>query len=459
MSNSSRLHWALAVLACVFILIAPAVWNGFPLLQYDTGGYISPWFEGKLEINRSVPYGLLLVAGGWWNFWPVLIAQSALTVWIMALTLRAHGLGNRPWLLTGMVAALSALTTLPWLTAILLTDIFAGLGVLALYLLLLRDDTLRGVERVALIILAAASAATHSGTMVMLLGLVLAATLVWLFDSARIPYARLLRATSALLIGTLMVVAANGAVTGRVGWTPGGFALSFGRMLEDGIVKRYLDDHCPDTTLRLCPHKDALPHDADDFFWGEGVFDTLGRFDGMRDEMQRIALQSIADYPLLQIRSVASETAKQLISVDTGAGVVNWIWNTYGAIEAHMPEAVPAMKAARQQHGALPFDAINSVQSPIAWFGMLLLPVIALIALRRPRFTDLGEFAAAMMLAILGNAAVFGLFATAHHRYGARIVWLAVFAAVVVIICLFERRVAAPVAAAGRDILPVPTNT
>ena len=68
--------------------------------------------------------------------------QSALTVWVLALTLRAHGLGGRPLLLLGIVAALCLLTTLPWLTAILLTDIFAGLGVLALYLLLLRDETL-----------------------------------------------------------------------------------------------------------------------------------------------------------------------------------------------------------------------------------------------------------------------------------------------------------------------------
>ena len=456
MENRYRLKWALAVTACVFILIAPAVWNGFPLLQYDTGGYLTPWFEHKLEINRSVPYGLLLVAGSWWNFWPVLVVQSALTVWVIALTLRAHGLGNRPGLLTGMVAALSILTTLPFLTAILLTDIFAGLSVLALYLLLLRDDSLRAWERIALVILIAASAATHSGTMVMLLGLVLCATIVWLINSSRIPYARLLRSMSALLLGTLMVVSANGVVTGRFGWTPGGIALTFGRMLEDGIVKRYLDDHCPDPTLRLCAHKDALPTDADDFFWGEGVFDTLGRFDGMRDEMRRIALSSIADYPLLQIKSVVGETLRQLVEVDTGAGVVNWIWNTYSEIGKRVPDAAPAMKAARQQHGALSFETINDWQRPLAWLTELLLPLIAFVALRRAHFRDVGELAAFTALAILGNAAVFGLLATAHNRYGARIVWLAAFAAGIALVCAYERAKERRAASAlpARDILP-----
>jgi hypothetical protein len=438
-----RLTWALASTACVLILIAPAIWNGFPLLQYDTGGYLSPWFEGKLEINRSVPYGLLLVAGRLADFWPVLIVQSALTVWVLGLTLRVHGLERRPFLLLGMVAALSVLTTLPFLTAILLTDIFAGLGVLALYLLLMRDDALRRRERIALIVLIAVSAATHSGTMVMLLGLIALAVPVWLIDCARIPYARLLRAMSALLLATAMVVAANGAVTGKYAWTPGGYALSFGRMLEDGIVKRYLDDHCPDETFRLCPYKDKLPPDADDFFWGEGVFDTLGRFDGMRDEMKRIALASFADYPWLQIKSVIGQTAKQVVSVESGAGVVNWIWNTYSQIEAHVPYAAPAMKAARQQRGQISFTAINNVQVPVAWFAMALLPVIAFVGLRRTQLTDIGELAAAMTLAILVNAGVFGALATAHSRYGARIAWLAVFAVALALARVYKRRAAA----------------
>ena len=138
-----RALWALVSLCCVALLIAPALWNGFPLLQYDTGGYLAPWYEGRLGSAARCPMACMLAAGRHPDFWPVLLVQSALTVWVLALTLRAHGLGGRPLLLLAIVAALCLLTTLPWLTAILLTDIFAGLGVLALYLLLLRDETLQ----------------------------------------------------------------------------------------------------------------------------------------------------------------------------------------------------------------------------------------------------------------------------------------------------------------------------
>jgi hypothetical protein len=166
-----RARWALAILLSIALLSAPAVWNRFPLLQYDTGGYLARWYEPYLVPSRAVVYGLILNAGASLSFWPVVLGQSALTVWVIALILRTHGLGGRPELLAGIVAALSVVTTLPWLTAILLTDIFAGLAVLALYLLLLRAESLGRGERIGLAALIAVSAATHSATFAVLLAL------------------------------------------------------------------------------------------------------------------------------------------------------------------------------------------------------------------------------------------------------------------------------------------------
>ena len=440
MAARDRALWALAIALSIALLIAPALWNGFPLLQYDTGGYLSPWYDGRLHTNRSMPYGLLLVLGQKPDFWPVLIVQSTLTIWVLALTLRVHRLGNRPLLLLAIVAALSVLTTLPWLTAILLTDIFSGLGVLALYLLLLRDEALGKRERIGLIVFVAVSAATHSATMAVMLALALVATIAWRIDSARIPYRRLLRVIAALLLGALMTVTANALVVGRLTWTPGGFAVSFGRMLQDGIVKKYLDDHCPDASLRLCPYKDQLPYDADEFFWVGDLFTKLGRFDGLHDEMRRIAVDSFVDYPGLQLESLLTEIAKQLTMVETGAGVVKWVWDSYFSIKNHTPAAFPAAKASRQLSADIDFTAINRLQVPVAYLAMALLPIIALLALRRRGFADIGELAAATALALLANAAVFGTLTTAHNRYGARMIWIAPFAVMLALARLIQRR-------------------
>ncbi len=109
MLDRDRALWGLLVPACMALLIAPALWNGFALLQWDTGGYLARWYEGYLVPSRAVVYGLILNAGVPLAFWPVLLLQSGLTVWILALVLRAHGFGRRPLLLLGVVAALSVL--------------------------------------------------------------------------------------------------------------------------------------------------------------------------------------------------------------------------------------------------------------------------------------------------------------------------------------------------------------
>ena len=440
MNMRDRALWALAVVLSMTVLIAPAIWNQFPLLQWDTGGYLARWYEGTLVPSRAVVYGLMLNLGAPLSFWPVLLVQAAATVWVVALMLRVHGLGERPLLLFGTLTALSLLTTLPWLTSILLTDIFCGLGVFGLYMLLMRGDGLSGAERIGLIVLAAVAAATHSATIAVLMALMAAAALLWLIDAKRMPARAVLRGVIALVLGAVMVLAADYAVAKRLAWTPGGFALSFGRMLQDGIVTKYLDDHCPDPALQLCAYKEQLPDDADVWFWGNTLFNKLGRFAGLDKEMEKIAVGSLIEYPGLQIKTAAIATARQLIDVHTGEGVLTTIWHTYGIVRDYAPQLAPTMDAARQQHGEISFTAINALQYPIALMSMALLPAILLLAWRRRVAAAIAELATWVSLTLLANAFVCGALSNPHDRYGARVVWLASFAVALALIRAYEHR-------------------
>ena len=436
MLRRDRVLWALASLLSFLLLIAPAVWNRFPLLQYDTGGYLARWYEGTLVISRAVVYGLILNAGAWLNFWPVVALQSALTIWVVALVLRAHRL-SRPPILLGIVVALSLVTTLPWLTSILLTDIFCGVGVLAFYLVVVRGDALQRWERIALVVLVAVSAATHSATLAVLLALLAAGAIACLIDRTRVPLAGLGRGFVALALGTVMVFAANYLIVRQITWTPGGFALSFGRMLQDGIVDKYLDEHCPDPALQLCTYKSQLPQNADEWFWGSPLFDKLGRFRGLNDEMEKIAIDSVADYPALEAETALRATVRQLVDMHTGDGVVNTIWHTYGIMKDYTPWVLPQMRAARQQQkDGISFKAINTIDWPIGLLSMALLPVIVVVGWRRKGLTDIGDLAFTAIGAIMANAIVCGAFANPHDRYGARVAWLSSFVVLVALVAL-----------------------
>jgi hypothetical protein len=317
------------------------------------------------------------------------------------------------------------LTTLPWIAGVLITDIFAGLSVLALYLLVLRSAALGPWERAALFLLIAFSAATHSATLVVLLALLASGLLAALFAPRLVGISALARGVLALVLGAAMLLTTNYVVADRFAWTPGGTALLFGRMLQSGLVARYLNDHCPDPRFALCAYRNELPANADDFFWGESVFGRLGRFQGLDDEMRTIALECLREYPWEQIKAALGATAEQLAHVATGYGVHNEIWHTYGIMKRFVPTAVPAMRIARQQQGQIDFTAINCLHVPIAWASMVLLLGVIALAIRSARFADMGALAATVAVTILANAVVCGGISNPNDRYGARIAWLA----------------------------------
>ena len=427
----------IAAAAIPLLLLAPALWNGYPLLQWDTGGYLARWYEGYLVPSRSTVFGLYLHFGEDSHFWINLGIQALATLWILQLTLRVFGL-LRPVRLVAVSLALILTTALPWLASTLLTDIFAGLSVLSLYILVLHGTRISGIEKCSLFALTGFAAAAHSATLAVLLGLCCAGWIARLFLRPRIPASGLLQGSLSLVAGAVMLLSANFALSGQFAWTPGGYGVAFGRMLQDGIVTQYLRDHCPQQKLKLCPYRNQLPATADQFLWGNSMFNTLGRFKGMNDEMGLIVTRSLAEYPLRQAEAALAATAQQLVSVATGEGTNGWIPHTYGIIERYLPAQLAPMRAAQQQRWNINFAAINWLHVPVALGSILLVLAIAATALWRRRRDELTLLAATVSLAILGNAFVCGVISGPHDRYGARIAWVASFVLLIAAIRQFS---------------------
>ncbi len=152
------------------MLLAPALWNGYPLLQWDTGGYLARWYEGYLVPSRSTVFGLYLHFGEGSSFWLNLGIQALATLWILQLTLRVFGIVS-PVRIFGLALALVVTTALPWLASMLLTDIFAGLSILSLFLLVLHGDKISAVRKILAVCVHRVCWATHSATLAVLLGL------------------------------------------------------------------------------------------------------------------------------------------------------------------------------------------------------------------------------------------------------------------------------------------------
>lgn len=425
----------LAAAALPLLMIAPAFWNGYPLLQWDTGGYLARWYEGYLVPSRSTVFGLYLHYGEGFGFWINLAVQSLATLWLLQLTLRVLSM-MQTFRFVAVSGLLILSTALPWLASMLLTDIFAGLSILSLFLLVVGGQRTSALEKISLFVFTAFAAATHSATLGVLLGLCVAGWMMRPFVGRRLPLAGLAQASLTIVVGGVMLVSANHALSGKWAWTPGGYGVAFGRMMQDGIVARFLNDHCPRENFKLCPYRNELPATADEFLWGKSMFNTLGRFDGLNDEMGTIVVHSLREYPAWQAGAALKAMGQQLLHVATGEGTNGWIPHTRGIIERYIPAQAAPMRAARQQNWGLDFDVINRVHVPVALVSMLGLVALLAHALAKRRLDDLTLLAATATLALLGNAFICAVISGPHDRYGARMVWVATF---VVLMALARR--------------------
>ena len=359
--------------------------------------------------------------------------QAALTVWVLALMLRALGFGGRPLLLLGVTAALSGLTTLPWLTSILLTDIFAGLAVLAVHLLVFADDALRRWERLALVALIAFAVATHSATFAVRAGAARRrrAGVRGCFADRLAPPAS--RAASPRWRSARVHAAQRELrhVAGRFAWTPGGLALSFGRMLQDGIVARYLAEHCPDKRLRLCAHRARAADRRRRVLLErrrQRVQPARPLRGPRRRDGRRSSSSSLRDYPAWQLETGAGrDRAPARPRRHRRRRGQHRLAHLLGDREVHARARRPPCTPPASSTASSDFAAINRIHQPVALAAMLLLLATdAAGAARREPFADLGMLAGdrrRWRCSPMPSSAA--CFANPHDRYGARLVWLA----------------------------------
>ena len=317
-----RLDWLL-VPAMIALLLGPALWNGFPLIFPDTGGYLLRPLEGTLALGRSAVYGTFLAAGLPLDFWPNVLIQAAGTVFVIRVLLRTHGLGGRPWLAVILVVALAAFTALPWYVSLLMPEIWAGWAVLALYLLAFRRDALSRVEMLTLGAMIVFAIASHMATLALCLGLTVCFALIrFAGPYIRMPRPRLGVGATALVAGALLCPTANYLIADEFAFTPGGTTFVFGRLVQDGLITRYLDEHCPDEQVSLCRYATALPKTADEWLWTRSSpIHQLGGWEAYTPESKHLILATLRLYPGQHLSTAVQAAIDQFLSFRTTLSV------------------------------------------------------------------------------------------------------------------------------------------
>jgi hypothetical protein len=434
------LAWILASAAMVLVLMAPALWNGFPLIFPDTGGYLDRPVLGTLGMGRSALYGLFLYTGVPFAFWPNTIVQSGLTVWLIVLTMRAHGFSDRPWLALGIVSLLTVGTSLPWFTGQLMPDILFPASVLALYLLVFRSEQLARWERLGLAGVIAFAIPSHMAAAGMCVAVFAALWLLTRFMPLALLKSRLWLAAGSVAAGIALCPLSNLVITGNFTFTPGGSSFLFGRLIEDGIVARYLKEQCPDPPLKLCDYQDTLPDDADGWLWDDdSPFNKLGASEGLRHEERAITLATLERYPLMHATTAVTAAVMQFITFQTEIGVDNNA-PTVDMFGEHFPQLFAQFMRARQQADRFDVGPLNYLHVPVAALAVAGLGLALLLRRRLKIAPEAAALCLTILLALAANATICGIFAHPVDRYQSRLVLLAPLA---VTLMIAQRRDAA----------------
>jgi hypothetical protein len=425
--EGTRLQRVLAFAACMLLLLSAAAINGYPLLFPDSGNYMALSIVAEELPYRTLVYAALMtVLGAQWTLWGVVVFQALCIAWVLDQTVellipRRRGL----WLL-GLTVALVLLTGLPWYVGQIMPDVFTGALVLAAGMLIAYGERLPLWRRLILAALMALGTAIHASHLPIALALVCAGLLLcWLQQR---KFRALVLPAAALLVGTIAIPAVHYVETGRAYMHKGGDIFLFARLVEDGIVARYLNDHCPLPDTVLCAFKDQMPTSHNGYLWEDTqAFDMAGGWEQSGPESQRIMLATLRHYPLMHLQTALRSFARQLVLVRTGDYLRSSFRHNAVVVEIMLPWEAAAYHGALQQQRLLRFfDELNWVQVPIALAACLGLAWLAVRNWRRDK--PLAAFCFMLLAGLLANALACGVLSNPQDRYQNRVVWIAVLA-------------------------------
>jgi hypothetical protein len=428
-----------AMAACA--LLWPALYNGYPTLFSDTGGYLlTGKFFLALPPFRAPGYALFtkltsVGVSGWFT----VILQAAMVVYVLYETCEYLVEGDRriaDLYFLGSVGILTALTSLPWLVSLLMPDVFAGVLFLSAFLVVFGEE-MRPPRRVTLATIFAISVAAHASLLP--IGGFFAVTLFLLRQLSAPP--RALHSTKSALAWLLVPILAAGIGTAALNRQMGlGFRISpsrnsflLARLFGDGLAADFLHANCPKQNFISCRYLSQLPQTQEEFLFQHPLYPDLKDHEL---EMETIVRGTIRAYPMRFVASSVKETFLQLTSLRTGDEI-----RTYGAREWNsnvLPLVFPAdfqeFLESRQYRDRLTpaANASATLDNSVFWLSVATSFLLAWTG----RFGRINLFFYAAAAYLVINAGICASFAGVYDRYQGRVAWIMPFCLTAYVCCL-----------------------
>jgi len=440
MGDRKGIVFFLVVLAGAITLLLPAIFNGYPIVNPDDNTYLCSGFIPDTPFDRPITYGLVLrlISLNGMSLFLAALIQCYLVSWLTVKVIRTT-FPNR-YLLISLFAflLLSICTSLSWVSSELIPDIFTSVAMMCLYLFLAQKE--KPTTTFILFLLYTIAVSTHFSNVmiffVVLLGL-------WLFKRRIFELSEYRRATRMIYVAAFLTLASIATMGSALSKSKHVFALA--SLLEQGILKKYLDETCPTHHYNICEYKESLPKDANVFLWNiESPLYKTGGWGQNQKEYGEIVAATIArpKYLMLRAKMSAIFTAKQAVTFNVGDGNFPIDSPLSVTIRKYIPTDAVLYKSSKQYDGTLLIHSgfFNGIIYLTVSVGVIILIGIAIRKRAANRYLKLFAFLA--IATIFVNLWDCATFAQVNGRYSCRVMWLIPFTAYLAICSLREKQLA-----------------
>jgi hypothetical protein len=244
-----------------------------------------------------------------------------------------------------------------------------------------------------------------------------------------VKWNKIILVSGLLALSFLILPLTNYSYNRHFVYSESAYMFRLSRLMEMGIVEKYLNEHCKDKNYSLCSYVQAGNSGIFwNFLWSpQSPANQKGGWEAHRKEYQDLIHDILSDpkYIVLYIRKSIESSFQQFFTFDTGDAPVFSMDSPPGyQIRSHYPDDINQFISSKENEGLLNFKFLNQYQLIIILASLFFLISILFgnsLAGSNILFKSIIAF---VFIALISNSIVCGVNSNITGRYQGRVIWL-----------------------------------